>query len=146
MVLGLTILAPEVTAAHDVTYDLRGTGDVRIAFHYSDGTPMSDATFQVFAPNAALAKSAGTTDSAGEMEFRAVQDGPWSVEASDANGHMSRARINVTQGWPDTATRTVPSWFVTVSLVLNILLGLKALRGLGARPRGLTDSRLKGSR
>ena len=126
--LCLAILATSAAAAHDITYELRGPGVVRVAFHYGDGSPKTDATFQVFAPNETLPNGSGATDSAGELEFHAAQDGLWRVEVSDASGHTNRARINVLHGWPDTAIQTVPSWFVTVSLVLNVLLGLQLYR------------------
>ena len=123
----------EVAAAHDVAYELRGTGEVRLAFHYGDRSPMAAAKFEVFAPNETLPNASGATDSIGEMEFRAAQDGVWRVEVRDADGHTSRARITLNEGWPDTSRHAVPGWFVTVSLVVNILLGLQLLRRV--RPR-----------
>ena len=125
----------EGAAAHDVAYELRGTGEVRLAFHYGDGSPMAGAKFEVFAPNETLLGASGATDSIGEMEFRAAQDGVWRVEVRDADGHTSRARVNLNEGWPDTAGHAVPGWFVTVSLVLNILLALQLFRGFRLRRR-----------
>ena len=133
VVLCLGMFAPATAAAHDISYDLRGTGDVRVAFHYSDGSPMAAAAFQVFAPNETLPKASGSTDGAGELAFHAGQDGLWRVEVGDASGHTNRARINVAQGWPDTAGRAVPGWLTAISLVLNILLGLLLFRRLKAR-------------
>ena len=139
--LSLALATGGPAVAHDVGYDLRGTGDVRLVFQYGDGSPMAGAAFHVFAPGGAAEVFSGVTDPGGEAAFHAGQDGAWRVEADDGKGHTSRARIEILRGLP-AAAQTVPAWFATGSLALNILLASELVRRWRAsrwRPRPYTE-------
>ena len=119
----MAALAPVSALAHDVTYALRGSGEVDIAFIYQDGTPMAGATAMVFEPGAgALPTTTAMTDAAGEVRVHVPIDGVWHVDVRDEAGHASRARIRVEGGVPTRAERGIPDWLAAGSLVLNLLL------------------------
>lgn len=109
--------------AHDVSYDLRGSGAARVVFHYQDGTPMTDAHYEVFAPGSgALPAASGLTDGAGGVDFTATGDGDWRVDVHDGNGHASRARLKILDGLPSLAGQALPDWVFVVSLLVNLAL------------------------
>lgn len=123
--------------AHDVTYALRGAGDVTVEFRYQDGTPMAGATALVFAPDAgALPTVTAVTDAAGDVRLRASRDGVWRVDVRDDAGHASRARLRVTDGVASLAERAIPNWLAAASLVLNLLLGARVAVSLRRRRAG----------
>ena len=122
-------------------YGLRGSGDTRIVFRYSDGTPMVSAGFSVFAPGDDVVPVAtGVTDSAGEAGFRATSDGQWRVEASDSTGQAIRARIDMANGVPSVAGHRIPDWLGAVSLSLNVLLAVWFALDRRSRRAGRRDA------
>lgn len=122
-VLGLALAMPGAAWAHDVSYELRGSGQVRVAFSYQDGAPMAGAAMSVFAPGSdALPDISGVTDAAGEVRLTAGRDGVWRIEARDAEGHSGRARVEVTHGVPALIGEAFPDWVAWASLSANVLL------------------------
>lgn len=123
--------------AHDVTYELHGSGQARVVFHYQDGSPMAGAAVEIFAPDSgALPDEIRTTDSVGEVVLEARHEGVWRVEAHDAAGHASRARVRVSQGVISLAGQAIPEWLTAASLLSNIVLaGVLALTRRRARAR-----------
>ena len=123
--------------AHDVTYELHGSGEARVAFLYQGGSPMAGATVEIFAPGGgALPDATRVTDASGEVDLQTGRDGVWRVEARDAMGHASRARVRVSQGVVSLAGQTIPEWLATASLLGNfVLAGFLALDRRRARAR-----------
>lgn len=120
----LAVATGSPALAHDVSYELRGSGEARVAFQYQDGAPMASAPFAVFAPDAGVLPSVtGLTNSAGEVKLSAVRDGIWRVEVHDAAGHASRAKVSAVRGVLSLAGQRLPNWLVASSLLANLLLG-----------------------
>jgi hypothetical protein len=122
----LTMLGSQIAPqalAHDVSFTLQGSGEAHVIFDYQDGTPMALAEFAVFGPDSgAQPEYTGIADAAGGVRFRASGDGIWRVEAHDAAGHVSRARISFNAGVPALVGREVPIWITAGSLGVNLLL------------------------
>jgi hypothetical protein len=136
LLLATATFWPLGVRAHDLTYELHGSGEATVVFRYGDGSPMAGAPFHVFGPgDTALPEASGLTDDAGRAPFRADRDGDWRIDAGDAAGHATRARITVAEGMPAIKGGSVPVWLAALSLFLNVMLGLfLALRRVpGAR-------------
>jgi len=119
----LSSLIARPALAHDVSFALQGSGEAHVIFNYQDGSPMALAEFAVFGPDSgAQPESVGIADPAGGVRFRASGDGIWRVEAHDAAGHVSRARISFSAGVPAVVGREVPIWITAGSLGANLLL------------------------
>lgn len=117
------LFAAHPAHAHDVTYDLHGDGEARVAFRYQDGSPMAGATVEIFAPaSGGVPEASGTTDPNGEVAVRTGRDGIWRVEANDRAGHASRARLDVVGGVVSLAGQSIPDWLATISLLGNVVL------------------------
>ncbi len=126
--LGMALAMPSVALpvaawAHDVSYELRGAGHVRVGFRYQDGTPMAGAAASIFAPGSdTLPDVTGVTDAAGEVRVTAGRDGVWRIDVRDAEGHSSRARVAVKNGVPAIRGEAFPEWVAWSSLSANVVL------------------------
>ncbi len=130
--------------AHGISIELRGSGDARVAFHYTDGSIMAGAEYRVFAPGSgSFPVATGETDRAGEVPLHATSDGRWRIEVQDRAGHASQARIDVGRGIPGLSGQKIPDWFVAISVFLNVVLALALLvrrgRQIPSRRRGIAS-------
>lgn len=146
LLAAVSIAVSTGAGAHDLTYALRGSGDIRLAFKYQDGTQVAGGQAAIYGPDAgALPTATGVTDGAGELRIPGAADGTWRIDLSDSRGHAVRARVRVSDGVPALPERAVPGWLAAISLTLNavLLLAASARRFLprAATPRKSTRLR-----
>jgi len=127
MRLGLTlsVILPLMSGsafAHGVETRTLTTGAVAVEFRFTDGTTMALAEAMAFAPGHPNEPSVtGRTDDHGRFSFFPDQDGDWTVEVRDGDGHVARAVVTVADHKVTETRHAFPDWLVAVSLVFNVL-------------------------
>jgi hypothetical protein len=113
---------PAAAGAHGVQTRILPTGAVAVEFRYTDGTPMALVDAIAYAPGApGEPASVGRTDAAGRFALFPDQDGDWSVQAHDQDGHIARAILHVAGHHVVPPRRAFPDWLVAISLVVNVI-------------------------
>jgi uncharacterized GH25 family protein len=125
MRLGLILfitLAAGGAFAHGVETRTLTTGAVAVEFRFTDGTTMALADAMAFAPGHPNEPSVtGRTDEHGRFSFFPDQDGDWTVEVRDGDGHAARSIVTVADHKISETKHAFPDWLVAVSLVFNVL-------------------------
>jgi nickel transport protein len=115
-------LMASTALAHGVETRELTTGAVAVEFRFTDGTTMALSEAMAFAPNHPDEPSVtGRTDEHGRFSFFPDQDGDWTVEVRDGDGHTARTVVTVADHKVIENRHAFPDWLVAVSLVFNVL-------------------------
>ena len=113
------VIALALGTAPAAAVDLFARHQVSVQFATADGTPLTDAEVRVFAPGQPNRPvRTGRTDSKGQFEFPADEEGFWTAEAR-AGDEIARAIVRV--GAPGQKQEPLsPVWLLGGMLVLLV--------------------------
>lgn len=105
--------------AHGAQYRVVGVSETQVEFAYTDGEPMSFASFELFGPaDPRVPVRSGRTDRQGRVGFVPDAAGAWRIEVRDSEGHAVRAVLTSAGGQVATQ-QSMPDWLGAISLSLN---------------------------
>ena len=122
--LVLTLGAAPVLA-HGLTSSVASGHAFTVSFHYDDGSPVADCSFEVFDPAMGQPYQTGRTDRLGRVAFRPDRPGLWQVRVWTEDGHGSTAQVEV-----DATLSLAPPQAAPVSRLQKVITGVAVLFGL----------------
>ena len=153
LIAGLGFVAPTSMAqAHGTTGSVVGRTGFTVEFRQAFGDALADAEVRVYGPTERdIVFQSGRTDRQGHFSFVPDQVGNWRIEAADAEGHIIKVPVAVTDEAlvADAAEaalveqlRQAP-WlspkFLFASLVVSGMINACALLTLWGRRKGLRE-------
>jgi len=114
--------------AHDVEYQITRGEHVMVTLYYSDKTPFSYETYELFSPeNPSVPYQTGVSSANGEILFDAKAKGEWHLNVFSADGHG--VKLTIQGGLKSSNASTKASLMLWQKLLLG-LMAIFALYGL----------------
>ncbi|MGQ9619299.1 MAG: hypothetical protein ACUVUG_10115 [Candidatus Aminicenantia bacterium] len=91
----ILFLSKALLFPHEVLFEKVKKEPVVLKFYFADGTSLSYANYEIFAPGDKIPYQKGRTDRNGYLSFVPNTEGEWRVKVIEESGHGLETRINI---------------------------------------------------
>ncbi len=94
-IIFLILVFSSLTFSHDVIFESGKREAFVLKAYFSDGSPLSYANYEIFAPGEKTPYQKGRTDKNGFLSFLPDCEGEWRIKITEESGHGIDTKIKV---------------------------------------------------